>query len=84
MTRDTTSNALTRLRKQYQKKDRLEAMVTLQKQTYVPARKQLDYDFHANQGPEVKVSGGGRESYRRAGFICWCRSLKRERSITIC
>ena len=34
VTRDTTSNALDRLRKLYQKKDRLEATVTLQKQTY--------------------------------------------------
>jgi len=55
VTRDTTSNALTRLRAQYQKKDRLEAVVTLQKQTYVPVRKQLDYNFHADQGPAVKV-----------------------------
>jgi outer membrane protein insertion porin family len=55
VSRDTTSNALTRLRAQYQKKDRLEAAVTLQKQTYVPVRKQLDYNFHADQGPVVKV-----------------------------
>jgi outer membrane protein assembly complex protein YaeT len=55
VTRDTTSNALTRLRKQYQKKDRLEATVSLQKQTYSPQRRQLDYDFRVNQGPEVKV-----------------------------
>ncbi len=55
VTRDTTSNALDRLRAQYQKKDRLEATVTLQKQTYNEGRKQLDYDFHANQGPEVQV-----------------------------
>lgn len=55
ITRDTTSNALDRLRAQYQKKDRLEATVTLQKQTYNEGRKQVDYDFHANQGPEVQV-----------------------------
>jgi outer membrane protein assembly complex protein YaeT len=55
VTRDTTSNALAKLRAQYQKKDRLEAVVTLQKQTYAPTRKQLDYDFHADQGPVVKV-----------------------------
>ncbi|MGH9597802.1 MAG: POTRA domain-containing protein, partial [Edaphobacter sp.] len=59
VTRDTTSNALDRLRKQYQKKDRLEATVTLQKQTYDKSRKQLDYEFDANQGPEVKVSVEG-------------------------
>jgi outer membrane protein assembly complex protein YaeT len=55
VSRDTTSNALTRLKKQYQKKDRLEATITLRKQTYVPARKELDYEFDANEGPVVKV-----------------------------
>ncbi|HEX3373224.1 MAG TPA: POTRA domain-containing protein [Edaphobacter sp.] len=55
VTRDTTSNALDRLRKLYQKKDRLEATVTLQKETYDKTRKQLDMQFQANQGPEVKV-----------------------------
>ena len=55
VTRDTTSNALDKLRALYQKKDRLEATVSLQKSTYDPARKALDYDFHANQGPLVKV-----------------------------
>jgi outer membrane protein insertion porin family len=59
VTRDTTSNALERLRKLYQKRDRLEATVTLQKQTYDKSRKQVDYDFHANQGPEVKVAVEG-------------------------
>jgi len=53
--RDTTSNALDRLRKSYQKNNRLEATVTLQKQTYDDARDSVDYEFHANQGPEVKV-----------------------------
>jgi outer membrane protein insertion porin family len=59
VSRETTSNALDRLRKQYQKKDRLEATVTLQKQTYDQPRKQVDYEFHANQGPEVKVAVEG-------------------------
>src|SRR5882757_870655 len=59
VTRDTTSNALERLRKLYQKKDRLEATVSLQKQTYDKPRKQLDYQFHASQGPEVKVTVEG-------------------------
>ena len=53
--RETTSTALSNLRTQYQKKDRLEATVSVQKQTYSPPRKQLDYDFAANQGPIVKV-----------------------------
>jgi len=55
VTRETVGNALTRLRAQYQKKDRLEATIALQKQTYDPGRKELDYDFLAKQGPEVKV-----------------------------
>ncbi len=59
VSRDTTSNALDRLRKMYQKKDHLEATVTLQKQTYDEHRKQVDYEFHANQGPQVKVSVEG-------------------------
>jgi outer membrane protein insertion porin family len=59
VSRDTTSNALDRLRKLYQKKDRLEATITLQKQTYVESRKQVDYDFHVNEGPEVKVAVEG-------------------------
>src|ERR1700761_4749628 len=57
--RDTTSNALDRLRKLYQKKDRLEATVSLQKQTYDNVRDKVDYEFHANQGPQVKVSVEG-------------------------
>jgi len=55
VTRDTATTALSRLRKQYQKKDRLEATVSVQKQTYVESRKQIDYEFRVNQGPEVKV-----------------------------
>ena len=57
--RETVSNALTRMRKQYQKRDRLEATTTLRKQTYEQSRKQVDYDFNANQGPQVKVVVNG-------------------------
>lgn len=59
VSRDTTSNALDRLRKVYQKKDRLEATVTLQNSTYVETTKRVNYEFHANQGPEVRVSVEG-------------------------
>ncbi len=59
ISRDTTSNAMDRLRKLYQKRDRLEGTVTLEKQTYDKTRKQVDYSFHANQGPEVKVAVEG-------------------------
>ncbi len=59
VSRETVGNALTRLRTLYQKDNHLEATVSLQKQTYVPSRKELDYEFHANQGPEVKVEVEG-------------------------
>lgn len=55
VTRDTISNALTRLRHQYQKQDRLEATVSLQKQTYNLQRQEVDYQFRVDRGPEVKV-----------------------------
>jgi outer membrane protein insertion porin family len=53
--RDTVDNALTKIRSQYQKKDRLEATTSLRQQTYNTPRKQVDYMFNANQGPVVKV-----------------------------
>jgi outer membrane protein insertion porin family len=53
--RETVSNALTKVRKQYEKQDRLEATTSLRKQTYNQPRKQVDYDFYASQGPLVKV-----------------------------
>ena len=53
--RETTSNALSDVRKDYQKKDRLEATVSMQKQTYVAPVKRLNYDFVDEQGPIVKV-----------------------------
>ena len=56
VTRETTSNALDALRGVYQKKDRLEGTVTLEKQTYDPGSRLLNYTFRANQGPAVKVS----------------------------
>lgn len=56
VTRETTSNALVKLRSQYQKRNHLEATITLQKQTYVPSRNRVDYEFVANQGPEVNVA----------------------------
>src|SRR5208283_4797467 len=55
VTRETTGNALTRLRAQYEKRDRLEATTSLRTETYDKARRQVDYNFTANQGPLVKV-----------------------------
>ncbi|WP_263410150.1 POTRA domain-containing protein [Terriglobus tenax] len=57
--RDTVSNAFTRLRKRYQKNDRLEATIALEDSKYNEQRKQLDYKFNANQGPLVKVETVG-------------------------
>lgn len=59
VSRSTVSNALTRIRKQYQKENRLETTTTLEKQTYVPPRKQVDYNFNTNEGPLVKVTVEG-------------------------
>lgn len=56
VTRDTVANALTNLRQYYQKKERLEAAVAMEKSEYAADRKQLDYNFRALQGPTVKVS----------------------------
>ncbi len=55
VTRETASTALSGVRSFYMKENRLEGTITLQKQTYQPPRKQLDYDFQAEQGPMVKV-----------------------------
>ena len=57
--RETTSTALDNLRKFFQKKDRLEATVTLRRSTYDIATKSLDYDFEVEQGPVVKVEVAG-------------------------
>jgi outer membrane protein insertion porin family len=59
VTRETTSNALSGVRSFYQKKDRLEGTISLQKSTYVAPRTQLDYSFLADQGPVVKVVVNG-------------------------
>lgn len=59
VTRDTVSRAITRLRKNYQKQDRLEANLRLSSKQYQPPVNHLDYDFAANRGPlvEIKVDG---------------------------
>ena len=53
--RETVSNALSNLRGYYQKKDRLEATVTLEKSTYDAATRRLNFDFAVEQGPPVQV-----------------------------
>jgi outer membrane protein assembly factor BamA len=65
VTRETTSNALTRLRAQYEKRDRLEATASLRSETYDKGRRQVDYTFRANQGPLVKVAVEGAKFAKR-------------------
>ena len=57
--RETTSTALGNMRTFFQKKDRLEAVVTLQKSTYDPATKTVNYAFNVDQGPIVLVKTEG-------------------------
>jgi outer membrane protein assembly complex protein YaeT len=57
--RETTSNALSGVRSFYQKHDHLEGTISLQNSTYSPQRRQLDYQFAANEGPIVKVVVNG-------------------------
>lgn len=56
VTRDTTTTALSGVRKYYQKNERLEGTISQQSDTYAPPRKQLDYEFLANQGPIVHIT----------------------------
>ncbi len=53
------TRALSRLRKKYQKKDRLEAQVSITQRTYRPETGKLDYTFSIDRGPtvDVKVEG---------------------------
>jgi outer membrane protein insertion porin family len=59
VTRDTVSRALTNLGKNYQKKQRLEAAVTLESKQFQPPVNQLNYAFQANQGPVVTINVNG-------------------------
>ena len=53
------TRALQRLRKRFQKKDLLEAQVTMTQRVYHPETNLLDYTFEINRGPvvDVKVEG---------------------------
>ena len=57
--RETVSNALSNLRDYFQKKDRLEATVSLQRSTYLSATNTINYDFQVEQGPVVQVKVEG-------------------------
>lgn len=53
------TTALQRLRKRYQKQDRLEAQVTLTQRIYRPETNLVDYTFDINRGPVVGVKVEG-------------------------
>lgn len=56
VTRDTVSRAISRLRKNYEKQDRLESNVRMDSKQYQEPVNHLDYNFSANQGPLVQIS----------------------------
>jgi outer membrane protein insertion porin family len=53
--RNTVSRALSSLRKNYNKRERLAATVSLTSKEYVPPSNRLNYTFLAHQGPIVQV-----------------------------
>lgn len=59
VTHDTVDRALTGLRKNYQKQDRLEANVDAQDRQFEPVTNHVDYTFGVNRGPVVKVKVDG-------------------------
>lgn len=58
------TNALQRLRKRYQKQDRLEAQVTLTQRVYHPETNLVDYTFDITRGPVVNVKVEGAKLRR--------------------
>jgi len=59
VTRETVSNALSGVRAYYEKENRLEGTISLQKSMYMAPRQQVDYDFAAHEGPVVEVVVNG-------------------------
>jgi outer membrane protein assembly factor BamA len=57
--RDTTDRALTGLRKEYQKQQRLESDVNAKSKEYQPASNHLNYQFGVNRGPIVTIEVEG-------------------------
>lgn len=65
VTSNTVPRALSRLRKSYQKQDRLEATVRADQQIFRPAPAQVDYGFDVNRGPLVRVVVNGAKVSKR-------------------
>lgn len=55
VTPDTVGRALNNLRKYYQNQQRLEASVTLASKQFQPADHRLNYEFHDQRGPIVRI-----------------------------
>lgn len=62
---NTVPRALSRLRKSYQKKNRLEATVRADGQSFHPAYTQVDYGFDVTRGPAVRVIVSGASISKR-------------------
>ncbi|HUV96337.1 MAG TPA: POTRA domain-containing protein, partial [Acidobacteriaceae bacterium] len=65
VTANTVPRALTKLRKQYQKQDRLEATVRAGPETFNAATNSVDYQFQVNRGPVVRISATGAKISQR-------------------
>lgn len=59
VTRDTVNTAISKLRASFQKKERLEAKVTLTDKQYQELTNHLNYSFNVVQGPLVQVTVNG-------------------------
>jgi len=68
---DIVSRALQRLRKKYQKRDRLEAQIALRDKKYNPAANTVDYTFEVDRGPtvDVEVEGASLSSGQLKKFV---------------
>jgi outer membrane protein insertion porin family len=65
VTANTVPRALTRLRKQYQKQNRLEATVRSGPETFDAATNSVDYRFQVNRGPVVRITATGAKISKR-------------------
>ena len=65
VTVNTVPRALTKLRKQYQNQNRLEATVRAGPETFNAASNAVDYQFQVNRGPVVRVTATGAKISRR-------------------
>ena len=64
---DRVTKALTRLRKNFSKSDRIEAQVAMTSRTYLPATNTVNYVFQVDRGPRIDVSMQG--AHLRKGLI---------------